>query len=192
VLFCVFAAAAHADGNPPSRMRGKLWVSPIEFTECARETPIARGETVILTGNGLAPNEPVEITFSQSDAERSLLTAKANAQGALSVRVTIPADAATGVDARIHATAQTGADGNGVVLNSAWLQVFANTDDTDGDGIKDMCDNCPKLAGGDLTDLDSDELGDACDPCPTDPENGAGSGACADGNANPAVPIPQP
>jgi len=191
-VFCLFAAAADGAEDPPSRMRGKLWVNPVEFTECARETAIARGDTVILTGNGLAPNESVEITFSQADVERTLVTAKANAQGALSVRVTIPADAATDKDARLHATAQKGPDGNGLVLNSAPLQVFPDAKDTDGDGIKDMCDNCPQLAGSDLTDLDGDGLGDACDPCPTDPDDGAGSGTCADGNPNPQVPLSKP
>ena len=191
-VFCLFAATASAEQDPPSRMRGKLWVNPIEFAECASETAFARGDTVILTGNGLAPNEAVEITFSQGDVERTLTSAKSNAQGALSVRVTIPADAATDKDARLHATAEKGADGNGVVLNSAPLQVFPDAKDSDGDGVKDMCDNCPQLAGSDITDLDGDGLGDPCDPCPTDPENGAGSGACADGNANAEVPIPQP
>jgi hypothetical protein len=167
-------------------------VNPVEFSECARETAIARGETVILTGNGFAPNEPVEITFSQADAERPLASATANAQGALSVRVTVPADAATDKDARIHATAQKGAEGHGLVLNSAPLQVFPDAKDSDGDGIKDMCDNCPQLASSDMTDLDGDGLGDVCDPCPTDPDNGAGSGACADGNVNPQVPLPKP
>ena len=145
-MLCLFAASAFAEQDPPSRMRGKLWVNPIEFTECSRESAVARGETVILTGNGFAPNEPVEISFSQADAERPLENAKANAQGALSVRVTIPVDAATDKDARLHATAQKGADGNGLILNSAPLQVFPDTNDSDSDGVKDMCDNCPKLA----------------------------------------------
>ncbi len=193
-MFCIVAAAwpASADENPPSRMRGKLWVNPVEFTECARETAIARGDAVLLTGNGLAPNETVDITFTQSGVERSLGTAKANAQGALSARVTIPTDAATDADARLHAAGQKGADGTGIMLNSAPLQIFPDANDSDGDGIKDMCDNCPKLAGDDITDLDGDELGDACDPCPTDPDNGVDSGTCADGNANPQVPISKP
>lgn len=191
-VLCIAAAPASADKNPPSRMRGKLWVNPVELTECARETAIARGDTVILTGDGFAPNETVELTFAQSDTERSLGTAKANAHGGLSARITIPADATTDADARLHATSEKGAEGTGVTLNSAPLQVFPDTNDSDGDGIKDMCDNCPKLAGSDLTDLDGDELGDACDPCPTDPDNGAESGSCADRNANPQVPVSQP
>jgi hypothetical protein len=87
---------------------------------------------------------------------------------------------------------EKGPDGNGLVLNSAPMQVFPDAKDTDGDGIKDMCDNCPQLAGSDLTDLDGDGLGDACDPCPTDPDDGAGSGTCADGNPNPQVPLSKP
>jgi hypothetical protein len=191
-MCCLCAASAFAEQDPPSRMRGKLWVNPLEFTECSRESVVARGETVVLTGNGFAPNETVEISFSQADAERPLESAKSNAQGALSVRVTIPEDAATDKDARLHATAQNGADGNGLVLNSAPLPVFPDTNDSDGDGVKDMCDNCPKLASSDMTDLDGDNLGDVCDPCPTDPENGAGTGECADGNANAQVPLPRP
>ena len=88
--------------------------------------------------------KPVEITFSQARRRTPSHEREANAQGALSVRVTIPADAATDKDARIHATAQKGTEGNGLVLNSAPLQVFPDAKDSDGDGIKDMCDNCPQ------------------------------------------------
>ena len=185
------ASTASAESNPASRMRGKLWVSPIAFVECIRETAFARGDTVILTGTGLAPNEAVEIVFSQGDADRPLPPTKANSQGALSTRVAIPPDAVTDTEARIKATAEQGASGTGVVLSSAPLQIFPDARDSDGDGVKDMCDNCPNLKSDDLTDLDGDGLGDPCDPCPTDPENGAASDAkCADGNANPLVPLP--
>lgn len=196
LAFCAWcvAASAWADpANPTARMRGKLWVSPIDFSECARESVFAVGDTVLLTGDGLAPNESVEITFEQGDNERAIDTIKTNAQGAISSRVVIPTDAIVGKDARIHASADQDANGNPVVLNSAALKIFADSRDTDGDGIKDMCDNCPNTASSDLMDSDGDGLGDACDPCPTDPENGAGSnGHCADDNANPLVPLPQP
>jgi hypothetical protein len=190
----IVALSASADpANPTPRMRGQLWVSPLDFSECASETAFARGDTVMLTGNGLAPNEAVEITFEQGDNERAIATTETNAQGAISARTVIPADAIVGKDARIHATADKDAKGNPVVLNSAALQIFADSRDSDGDGIKDMCDNCPKTASSDLIDSDGDGLGDVCDPCPTDPENGASSdGHCADDNANPLVPLPQP
>jgi hypothetical protein len=195
VAVCVllFATPVGADENPAPRMRGKLWVNPVEFQECARETAFARGDTVILTGNGLHQNDVVTVTFEQGDAVKPIGTGKANAQGAISIRSQIPADAIVGTDARIRATAQSGTEGDNFVLNSAPLQIFADNRDSDGDGIKDMCDNCPNLASSDLSDLDGDGLGDPCDPCPTDPDNGASNnGVCADGNTNSNVPMPQP
>jgi uncharacterized protein DUF4114/thrombospondin type 3 repeat protein len=37
--------------------------------------------------------------------------------------------------------------------------------DRDGDGIPDVCDNCPSLANSDQHDGDGDLVGDACDNC---------------------------
>ena len=39
--------------------------------------------------------------------------------------------------------------------------------DTDGDGIPNINDNCPKLKNQDQLDSDSDGVGDLCDPTPT-------------------------
>jgi hypothetical protein len=36
--------------------------------------------------------------------------------------------------------------------------------DTDGDGYKDTCDNCPANANASQADIDADGIGDACDP----------------------------
>src|SRR5207248_2629145 len=38
--------------------------------------------------------------------------------------------------------------------------------DEDGDGVDDVCDNCPGIANADQADIDSDGVGDACDPAP--------------------------
>jgi hypothetical protein len=187
------ASVAASDASPPARLRGTLWVTPVDLGECNREGAVARGDAVLLTGNGLTANATIALTFLQGDSEHALDSTRSNAHGAISARAVIPMDAQVGQSALIRASDAPGNEGAGVILNSAPLQIFADGRDTDGDGIKDMCDNCPTMASTDLTDMDGDELGDACDPCPTDPENGAGSGGrCADDNANPQVPLSQP
>jgi len=51
--------------------------------------------------------------------------------------------------------------------------------DTDSDGFRDACDNCPNDPNADQADGDTDGIGDVCDPCPTDPTNDADSdGIC--------------
>ena len=170
VLFAALAAAE----DPAGRQRGKLYVTPVEFVECKSETVFARGDTVILTGSGLAAGESAAISFEQGDAARALGSAKANGQGALSIRFPVPPDAATDQPAHFRATAPS------VVLNSPELQIFVDGRDTDKDGTKDLCDTCPDVASDDQIDSDGDGLGDACDTCPDDPENlcaSAGSGA---------------
>ena len=52
--------------------------------------------------------------------------------------------------------------------------------DTDGDGIPDLCDNCPSVANADQADIDNDGIGDACDNC-VDPDK--------DGFGNPGYPM---
>ena len=43
---------------------------------------------------------------------------------------------------------------------------MSNTDqaDDDGDGIGEVCDNCPGVANSDQADSDGDGAGDICDP----------------------------
>jgi hypothetical protein len=43
--------------------------------------------------------------------------------------------------------------------------------DTDGDGIRDSFDNCPRDANMDQSDSDGDLIGDVCDPFPNDSDN---------------------
>jgi hypothetical protein len=41
-----------------------------------------------------------------------------------------------------------------------------NPQDSDGDMVVDVCDNCPSTANPDQADADGDEVGDECDICP--------------------------
>ena len=44
-----------------------------------------------------------------------------------------------------------------------------NQEDTDTDGVGDVCDNCPNLANTNQEDTDNDGPGDVCDNCPNTP-----------------------
>jgi thrombospondin type 3 repeat protein len=50
--------------------------------------------------------------------------------------------------------------------------------DTDGDGVADERDNCPRVPNSNQTDSDGDGVGDACDECP---DTSAGSPVTATG-----------
>ena len=59
------------------------------------------------------------------------------------------------------------ANGNGGTLNSWGLTIYtASYSDVDGDGIGDVCDNCPLDINPGQEDSDHDGIGDACDPLP--------------------------
>jgi hypothetical protein len=58
-----------------------------------------------------------------------------------------------------------------------------------GDGVGDLCDNCPDIANIGQLDGDSDGDGDDCDVCPNDPLNDIDSdGACGDVDGCPTDP----
>src|SRR5262249_62023476 len=70
----------------------------------------------------------------------------------------------------------------------------AGASDTDGDGIADPADDCPRVADPEQLDGDGDGVGDACDNCPTTPNpdqrdrDGDGIGDACDNC--PATPNP--
>ena len=102
----------------------------------------------------------------QSDAGWLTLAATAGDVAAETDPVLVECDAAglpvgeyTG-----HITITSGQAANSPQIITVTLNV--TTPDTDADGVRDDCDNCPTSYNADQTDSDADTIGDACDNCP--------------------------
>jgi hypothetical protein len=67
-------------------------------------------------------------------------------------------------DALVSATSLDGPDGT---RSSAGGVYLLSPVDTDGDGVRNLMDNCPALINASQTDTDSDSRGDPCDNCPS-------------------------
>ena len=62
-----------------------------------------------------------------------------------------------------------------LILGGLGLSQNAFAEDSDGDGITDIVDNCPVTFNPDQRDFDGDGIGDPCDPALADPTNAAPS-----------------
>ena len=194
-LICASAIALLASfvstTTQSARTRGTLWVTPENHPACADDKSFTLGERVLLTGSGFDPNQSVAITLEQGDDVVPVVTAKANAGGSLAVTTAIPTTAKATMDGeavtRFRAMPEGGGDA-GLVLSSAMLRTFTDGD-ADGDGVRDICDNCPHAANPKQADDDGDGIGDACDTCPHDAENDAdGDSICGDVDPDPYTP----
>jgi hypothetical protein len=183
------SASARAQDAAAQPVRGHLTVSFAEYFECGVDNAFVRGESVLLSGGGFAPNEPIALQLAQGDERVPIASVRATPRGGLSAIVAIPAAAPTDTEVRIFATSEKGETGAGRSLRSPVLRVFADARDSDGDGEQDRCDLCPELAGPSGEDSDLDGRGDACDRCPNDGEDDSdGDGLCADVDPNPYAP----
>jgi thrombospondin type 3 repeat protein len=164
-----------------SSSHGPLWLTPTDHPDCANEKSVIRGEPILVTGSGFASKETVQISIEQGDVQKPVQSTTAKADGSLQLSVNVPTDAVTETKTRLRAKG----DAAGYTLSSDEFVIFA-AGDTDGDGVADICDNCPKVKNADQADSDFDGIGDACDKCPNDPENDAdGDGLCGDVDPDP-------
>jgi len=68
-----------------------------------------------------------------------------------------------------------------VTLGNGYEVNFADSIDTDGDGISDYRDNCPNVPNADQADIDGDGIGNACDSTDNRPNGGGGGGGGSGG-----------
>ena len=74
-------------------------------------------------------------------------------------------------------------------LSTVFTLLASGGADSDGDGVPDVCDNCPNNANPGQEDGDLDGLGNVCDACPVDQQNDSdGDGLCGDVDACPFDP----
>jgi hypothetical protein len=57
-------------------------------------------------------------------------------------------------------------DGDGVAIVDMGAYENCGPSDVDGDGVPDLCDNCPDNVNPTQSDVDGDGMGDLCDECP--------------------------
>jgi hypothetical protein len=127
---------------------------------------------VELQGQGLSPSTPITLNLTEAgnDTPFTLGSAIADAAGNVDAVVALPTSLTIPTLALVEA-AGTGADGEARSLIEMIGIQESFTVDQDGDGVPDLCDNCPAVPNPDQLDTDGDGLGDPCDPCPADYDN---------------------
>jgi len=79
-------------------------------------------------------------------------------------------------------------DGIGDLCDNCPEHPNENQSDIDSDSLGDLCDNCPDSSNADQVDADQDGIGDACDECANDPDNDVDKDiACGDTDNCPTI-----
>jgi hypothetical protein len=157
---------------------GDLGVASAGSSPCVTEPVFLPGQSVRVSGTGYGAGASVAVRFVADGPTILLGTTTADGSGEVDVEVAIPASAVA------PSIAVLSAAGEGAVASKHYLSrgIAIASDfiqDSDSDGVPDLCDNCPSIPGA-QEDADGDGLGDPCDACPQDAENDSdGDGVCA-------------
>jgi imidazolonepropionase-like amidohydrolase len=165
----LMADVAIFDGKTNTGYRAVVAAEPADVVLVVRGGKVLYGDTGVVTGLGVTGCDTETVcgvdksACTMSETGRSLQTLEAAGYppyfcGAPTMEPTCVPQRGTAVNG---STVYTGA---------------ITAQDSDGDGIPDASDSCPKvfnpvrpLDGGKQADADGDGIGDACDPCPLIP-----------------------
>jgi hypothetical protein len=161
---------------------GDLIVEPASPPLCNTNQTYIPGQTLHIMGNGFAADETITIRLRSSDGAfvSVLSNPVVDSTGQLNTTIIVPLATPAPGNALLEAIG-AGPDNEGHKLVQMVRIGASFSDDTDLDGIPDICDNCPQTSNVNQTDSDGDDVGDICDTCQYDSENDADNdGLCAD------------
>lgn len=148
-------------------------------------------QAITVLGGGFAPASQVllRVVAQGEDYSSPLPAVGTDGNGSLSSMVVLPSDLPVEGGAYMKATGVTGSGATRTLYRNFGVSPSAN-DDTDLDGVPDLCDNCSDVDNPGQGDADRDGVGDLCDSCPNDPWNDIdGDGLCADSDPCPLDPL---
>jgi len=173
------ATAAAAASAVPTTLPtvGVLFVEPAAGEPCSAANAIESVGSIHVRGGGFSPGETVSVSITSTDFEGAVGSVIADGFGEIDGILTLPAlGPIPEVPLAMVEARGLGDSGAGVLLQSELLALVASAAaDGDGDGIVDVCDNCPAVSSSDQSDADGDGVGDLCDANSSDPDTTAPS-----------------
>lgn len=142
---------------------GELNVESVSPSVCRGSLIFIPGQDVHIKGRGFSSNENISINLqTKSGSKINITSVSSDSNGHLDAVVKIPEDCPPFI--YLLQALGKNREGAGHLI---FEMIYVVSDkqlkqDTDGDGIPDVCDNCPTVNNPDQADKDEDGKGDAC------------------------------
>lgn len=161
------AASLSLSANPGQLREGAGWQSQIQIVGTA-DAPMIGDVTVNLavSGPGFMVSNPVTLHFGTPGVSCSTVT--------LSTCTPIPPSPSQQASTSVGMQTLDGyqnitVSGSAAGFNPGSVTITRILNDSDGDGIADVSDNCPSVANANQADKDRDGYGNVCDRFPNNP-----------------------
>ena len=167
---------------------GSLSVA-LQGLDCGSSGRLVSGQMIEVQGGGFEILTSVLIRLEMEGYSELIGSATSDNDGIVMWSGAIPFTAPREGAGFIKATGRSSTGGQLSLYRNIEV-VSSAVVDADGDGVPDICDNCPFMWNSFQTDLDLDRAGDDCDICPLDGENDFDTdGLCADEDPCPFDPL---